>query len=129
MNNNSYQFDLVGVGRRIKNIRGDENQADFGRKIGLSQTKTSRLETGRTSKPSAELLFKICILNDPPVNLHWLITGEGSKYVGKDINVDPNTDQGFELLISQIRELKKEGDYRILGKIQELVESKGKKSD
>ncbi len=49
--------------------------------------------------------------------------------MGKDINVDPNTDQGFELLISQIRELKKEGDYRILGKIQELVESKGKKSD
>jgi hypothetical protein len=44
--------------------------------------------------------------------------------VGRSIGVDPNVDPRFELLISQIRDIKKEGDYVILGKIQELVESK-----
>jgi hypothetical protein len=64
------------------------------------------------------------MLIDPPINLQWLITGIGPKYVGRSIDVDPYVDPRFELLISEIRELKKEGDYMILGKIQELLESK-----
>jgi hypothetical protein len=61
---------------------------------------------------------------DPPINLQWLVTGIGPKHAGRSLDVDPDIDPRFELLISEIRELKKEGDYVILGKIQELLDSK-----
>ena len=124
MNNTNLTFNLLEIGKRIKLVRGKLNQADFGRKLGLSQAKLSLLEAGRVKKPHAELLFKICMQSDPPINLQWLVTGIGTRYVGRSIDVDPNVDPRFELLISQIRDIKKEGDYVILGKIQELVESK-----
>ena len=124
MNNINLAFNLLEIGKRIKLVRGKLNQADFGRKLGLSQAKLSLLEAGRVKKPHAELLFKICMLSDPPINLQWLVTGIGTRYVGRSIDVDPNVDPRFELLISQIRDIKKEGDYVILGKIQELVESR-----
>jgi len=124
MNNINLYFNLLEIGKRIKLVRGKLNQADFGRKLGLSQAKLSLLEAGRVKKPHAELLFKICMQSDPPINLQWLVTGIGTRYVGRSIDVDPNVDPRFELLISQIRDIKKEGDYVILGKIQELVESK-----
>ena len=128
MNNTNLTFNLLEIGKRIKLVRGKLNQADFGRKLGLSQAKLSLLEAGRVKKPHAELLYKICMQSDPPINLQWLVTGIGTRYVGRSIgvdpNVDPNVDPRFELLISQIRDIKKEGDYVILGKIQELVESK-----
>lgn len=117
-------FNLLEIGKRIKLVRGRHNQADFGRKLGLSQAKLSLLETGRVRRPQVEVLFKICMLIDPPINLQWLVTGIGPKHAGRGIDVDPNVDTRFELLISQIRELKKEGNYMILGKIQELLESK-----
>jgi transcriptional regulator with XRE-family HTH domain len=118
------EFNHFKIGERIKLVRGRYNQAEFGRKLGLSQAKLSLLETGRVRRPQAEVLFKICMLSDPPINLQWLVTGIGTRHVGRSIDVDPNVDTRFELLISQIRELKKEGDYVILGKIQELVGSK-----
>ena len=124
MNNTNLTFNLLEIGKRIKLVRGKLNQADFGRKLGLSQAKLSLLEAGRVKKPHAELLYKICMQSDPPINLQWLVTGIGTRYVGRSIDVDPNVDTRFELLISQIRDIKKEGDYVILGKIQELVESK-----
>ena len=124
MNNTNLTFNLLEIGKRIKLVRDKLNQVDFGRKLGLSQAKLSLLEAGRVKKPHAELLFKICMQSDPPINLQWLVTGIGTRYVGRSIDVDPNVDPRFELLISQIRDIKKEGDYIILGKIQELVESK-----
>ena len=122
-----YKFNLIEIGERIQEVRGKENQANFGRKIGLTQTQTSRLETGRAKKPQAELLFKICMASDPPINLQWLVTGMEPKYFGSGISTDPNYDTRFENMISKIRKLKKDGDYVKLGKIQDLVESQKEK--
>lgn len=118
------EFNHVEIGEKIKLVMGRCNQVEFGRKLGLSQAKLSLLETGRVRRPQAEVLFKICMLSVSPTNLQWLVTGIGPKHVGRSIDMDPNVDTRFELLISQIRELKKEGHYVILGKIQKLLESK-----
>jgi transcriptional regulator with XRE-family HTH domain len=123
-----YKFNLSEVGKRIQEVRGNENQVDFGKKLGLTQTQTSRLETGRAKKPQAELLLKICMESDPPINLHWLVTGAGSKYFGRSIDTDPNYDSRFELLVAGVRDIKKEGDYATLGEIQRLVEEFQKKN-
>ncbi|WP_442426342.1 MULTISPECIES: XRE family transcriptional regulator [unclassified Nitrospina] len=67
------------MGQRIRNLRGSLSQLAFARKLNVHQVDISRLERGETVNPSPELLLNICRLQDPQVNLEWLVSGQGPK--------------------------------------------------
>lgn len=67
------------MGRRIRELRGSLSQLAFARKLNVHQVDISRLERGETVNPSPELLLNICRLQDPPINMEWLVSGEGRK--------------------------------------------------
>jgi transcriptional regulator with XRE-family HTH domain len=62
------------VGQRIRAIRGEINQTDFAKMIGVrKQNYVSRYEHGRI--PNPELLVRIA--NYGKVTVDWLLTGRG----------------------------------------------------
>jgi transcriptional regulator with XRE-family HTH domain len=62
------------VGQRIRAIRGEMNQTDFAKMIGVrKQNYVSRYEHGRI--PNPELLVRIA--NYGKVTVDWLLTGRG----------------------------------------------------
>lgn len=62
------------VGQRIRTIRGEMNQTDFAKTIGVrKQNYVSRYEHGRI--PNPELLVRIA--NYGKVTVDWLLTGRG----------------------------------------------------
>jgi len=67
----------IGIGKRIKQARTDKGlrQKEIAEKFGLHSASMSKIESGDSST-SVEILLKIKeILN---VNLHWILTGEGT---------------------------------------------------
>jgi transcriptional regulator with XRE-family HTH domain len=63
---------------RIKQLRGNLTQEEFAKAIGIKRTLISDYETGRT-KPTSDILEKISRKGN--VNVNWLLTGEGERYV------------------------------------------------
>jgi transcriptional regulator with XRE-family HTH domain len=69
----SVDIDWKEVGRRIRQLRGfDLNQADFARRIGVSQAYLSMIEHGRREIGS-RILLKISEFGK---SIEWLLTGE-----------------------------------------------------
>ena len=68
-------IDWLAVGRRIRELRGfDLTQADFARRIGVSQSYLSAIELGR-NEAGAEVLLSIS--REFGRSIEWLLTGEG----------------------------------------------------
>ncbi len=68
-------IDWLAVGRRVRELRGfDLTQADFARRIGVSQSYLSAIELGR-NEAGAEVLFSIS--REFGRSIEWLLTGEG----------------------------------------------------
>ncbi|WP_282012568.1 XRE family transcriptional regulator [Nitrospina watsonii] len=86
------KVDLKVVGQRIRGLRGSQSQLVFARKLNVHQVDISRLERGETVNPSPELLLNICRLQDPPIHMEWLISGEGRKTKGR-VQEDPEAYQ------------------------------------
>jgi transcriptional regulator with XRE-family HTH domain len=77
-NARKYRIDLRAVGRRIRELRGfDMTQADFARRIGVTQGYLSALENGEKEPGSAVLL---AIRQEFGKSVDWLLTGE--TYIG-----------------------------------------------
>jgi transcriptional regulator with XRE-family HTH domain len=55
------------------------NQTSFARSLGMTQSNISRIISGE-NKLSGEVLIRM-IQNHKGVNLHWLLTGEGSMFL------------------------------------------------
>lgn len=70
------------MGQRIRELRGSMSQLVFSGKLNVHQVDISRLERGETVNPSPELLLNICQLQQPAVDLKWLVSGEGNKFQG-----------------------------------------------
>ncbi len=65
--------DWKALGRRIRELRGfDVTQADFAKRIGVSQSYLSAVERGR-KEVGAEILLRISLEFD--ASLEWLLTG------------------------------------------------------
>jgi transcriptional regulator with XRE-family HTH domain len=63
------------VGRRIRELRGfDMTQADFARRIGVSQNYLSTMEHGKV-QIGAEILLRIS--QEFGKSIEWLLTGQG----------------------------------------------------
>ena len=71
------RIDLHAIGRRIRELRGfDMTQADFARRIGVTQGYLSALENGEKEPGSAVLL---AIRQEFGKTVDWLLTGETKK--------------------------------------------------
>jgi len=67
-------IDWLAVGRRVRELRGfDLTQADFARRIGVSQSYLSAIELGR-NEAGAEVLLSIS--REFERSIEWLLTGE-----------------------------------------------------
>jgi len=71
------------IGSRIKAIRGALSQKDFAVKIGAGQKSIHSWEAGHAA-PGARSLEAIHRVFG--VDIHWLLTGEGDRYIKKDRN-------------------------------------------
>jgi transcriptional regulator with XRE-family HTH domain len=71
------QIDLLAIGRRIRELRGfDMTQAQFARRIGVTQSYLSALEHGEKEPGSAVLL---AISKAFGKSVDWLLTGQKAK--------------------------------------------------
>jgi len=71
------QIDLPAIGRRIRELRGfDMTQAQFSRRIGVTQSYLSALEHGEKEPGSAVLL---AISKEFGRSVDWLLTGKTEK--------------------------------------------------
>ena len=67
-------IDWLAVGRRVRELRGfDLTQANFARRIGVSQSYLSAIELGR-NEAGAEVLLSIA--REFGRSIEWLLTGE-----------------------------------------------------
>jgi transcriptional regulator with XRE-family HTH domain len=67
-------IDWLAVGRRVRELRGfDLTQADFARRVGVSQSYLSAIELGR-NEAGAEVL--LAISRKFGRSIEWLLTGE-----------------------------------------------------
>lgn len=74
MSAKSGPINWVSVGRRIRKLRGfDATQAEFSRRIGVSQSYLSAVEHGR-NEIGAEVL--LAISREFGKSMEWLLTGE-----------------------------------------------------
>ena len=68
------RIDLNAIGRRIRQIRGNElSQADLGRILGIGQGAVSVYERGK-SPPSLEVVVRL--RDHSGKSIDWIITGE-----------------------------------------------------
>jgi transcriptional regulator with XRE-family HTH domain len=71
------RINLRAIGRRIRELRGfDMTQADFSRRIGVTQGYLSTLENGEKEPGAAVLL---AISQEFGKSVDWLLTGEPSR--------------------------------------------------
>jgi len=71
------RIDLRAIGRRIRELRGfDMTQAEFARRIGITQSHLSALEHGSKEPGSAVLL---AIRREFRKSVDWLLTGQTQK--------------------------------------------------
>jgi len=75
-------LDWERIGRRIRELRGFYiTQAEFARKIGVSQGHLSHIERGETEM-GAEILLKIS--REFGKSIEWLLTGADRKFTPEE---------------------------------------------
>ena len=69
--------DMQTPGQRIRGAREDagyDNQGEFAKMVGLSQSSLSEIENGDSKLPSSPVLIRMCeLLNKSP---RWIVYGE-----------------------------------------------------
>jgi len=65
------------IAARLAQIRGGRSQRSFALSLGVNQQNINRYERGTI--PSAE--FLTILLLKERVNINWLLTGKGNKYL------------------------------------------------
>ncbi len=94
-------LDLKLMGKRIELVRGLQTQTAFAGKLKITKQEISRLENGKVVNPSPELLLNICNSADPPLDMKWLLTGEG-KQLGYDFGLGFVRETGEGLRSSRV---------------------------
>jgi transcriptional regulator with XRE-family HTH domain len=80
--------DWTAVGRRIRELRGfDMTQAEFARRVGVTQGHLSRLERGE-KEPGAGVL--LAISQEFGKSVDWLLTGKKHGEPKKRVAEDPS---------------------------------------
>lgn len=82
----------TGIGERIKEVRGEDNQADFGAKFGVDLNTIGRYER-EVSFPKIDFVSDLC--RSYNLNPTWLIYGEGARLY-READID---DRDYKQLI------------------------------
>lgn len=108
--------DLQLLRSRVRELRGDLTQREFGDLLGFSQSYIADIERGR-NRPSFE--FLLAILKQFDVSLDWVFGLERSDCSGSALFLDPE-DRNFvrliDALVDQYRQA--EPDYRAWMRVQ-----------
>ena len=67
--------ELTELGDRIRHVRGDRSQAEFGAPLGVEGAAVSAWELGKTRSPTAANLFRIEDVYG--FSARWIATGDG----------------------------------------------------
>lgn len=67
----------MGIGKRIKIIRGTDSQREFSEKTGIHKNTLGKYERG-DMVPGGEIITQLCV--DYNINPQWLILGNGPMY-------------------------------------------------
>ena len=81
----------MSIGVRLKYIRTSMklNQADFSRRIDVTQGNLSRYEQGKQEPSLATVEKALCVFG---INAHWLLTGEGPMFQGEEPQLSQRLD-------------------------------------
>lgn len=85
----------IGIGERIRQIRGNESIPEFSDRLGIHKSTLVRYEK-EESYPDAKVILRIC--NDCEIQPNWLLTGEGFKE-------GQQTPVGFNKAHNELREV------------------------
>ena len=66
------------IGERIRELRGNESQAQWESRFGVTRNTIRRYESGK-NPPDTDFITALCEAYN--VNAHWLVTGKGQKYL------------------------------------------------
>jgi len=66
------------ISNRIREIIGDKDQVVFASELGIDNSNLSKYIKGKV-KPGTD--FYVALANKTNVNLNWLMTGKGEKYI------------------------------------------------
>jgi len=110
----------MSINKRFKEIRTEFKltQAEFAKKLDLYKAKIGEVEGGR-QKVTHEIAIKV--EDEFNINLRWLLTGRGEKYLNSDANsVNVNNHNGNVAVNGTITINTK--DYADSNEIKELLE-------
>ncbi len=98
------EFDLIGVGKRLKEIRSTLRfkQKDFANSLNTSVTNLSDIETGK-KKPGVDLLFLLSKVFE--VNLDYLFHGEGEMFRDKGEAEVKEGEESFDEFSEDVKEI------------------------
>jgi transcriptional regulator with XRE-family HTH domain len=65
--------DLAAIGKRIRQVRGDEGQEVFAPRLGITQSQLSKVERG-VLPPSIEVLLRL--KKEFGKSVDWILTGD-----------------------------------------------------
>jgi transcriptional regulator with XRE-family HTH domain len=65
--------DLEAVGLRIRQLRGEANQEEFAKGLGISQAQLSKYELGQSAPPLGVL---VALGKSQAISVDWLLTGK-----------------------------------------------------
>jgi transcriptional regulator with XRE-family HTH domain len=65
--------DLKAVGLRIRQLRGQTNQEEFAKGLGISQAQLSKYELGQSAPPLGVL---VALGKSQAISVDWLLTGK-----------------------------------------------------
>lgn len=90
----------MGIGRRIRAIRGSRSQQEFAPILGITQDRLSKYELGRVA-PSLSLLIRVA--ESSGKSLDWLILGVRGRGTAA---VEPKLQE----ILREVREVWREGN-------------------
>lgn len=84
------------IARRIKELRGDQTQAQFAARLGMKQPQLARYERGRI--PDREVLAKIARVGG--VTVDWLLTGQSSRLASEEAEEPLNWEAALDPVVA-----------------------------
>ena len=113
------------IGRRIRELRGNDRQKDWASRIGCDQGYISQVENGVT-KPSLAFLKGVASMTNASID--WILTGKGEKISGADYRSSAPASGGFTTSYNDETLKRLQENPRLLSAVDRLLrmEDKGR---
>lgn len=103
----------IGIGNRIKYLRGDESLPSFAKKLGIHKNTLARYEK-EENLPDVGFLLDLCeVVGDEDVTPDWLINGEGPSPMPPYSEAHEEHRERIRPLITKLKDVVKNGRLSI----------------